>query len=219
MRPAASIAVILALFATAGATAEEGSVDPGAIPTIREFLGDGVGAPHPKAPPETEQFGRLVGVWTVEAEMAGPAGDWLPSAPGIWAWKYAIDGFAVRDLFYQGADNLPPYMANLGRDYLLTANRIYDVANKTWQVAWMANGAGSVMGADFGTFTATLEDDELVMTSPPTGFGLQRVVFYEIGDDSFRWKSDYSMDEGKTWRTAMRMHARRHSASADGAGK
>ena len=24
--------------------------------------------------------------------MAGPAGDWVASAPGIWAWKYAIDG-------------------------------------------------------------------------------------------------------------------------------
>ena len=210
MKPAACIGTILALFALAGAAAEEGGADPAAIPTIRQFLGDGVGARHPKAPPETEQFGRLVGVWTVEAEMAGPAGDWVPSAPGIWAWKYAIDGFAVRDLFYQSADDLPPYMATLGRDYLLTVNRIYDVANKTWQVAWMANGAGSVMGADFGPFTATLENGDIVMLSPPTGFGLQRVVFHEISDDSFRWKSDYSMDQGKSWRTVMRMHARRH---------
>ena len=218
MRPAACIGTILALFATAGAAAAEGGADPAAIPTIREFLGGGVGARHPKAPAETEQFGRLAGVWEVETQMAGPSGEMLPSAPGIWAWKYAIDGFAVRDLWYQSADNLPPYMANLGRDYLLTANRIYDVASKRWQVAWMANGAGSVMGADFGTFTATLENDEIVMTSPPTGFGLQRVVFYEIGDDSFRWKSDYSMDEGKTWRTVMRMHARRHQGSGDGGG-
>ena len=52
----------------------------------------------------------------------------------------------------------------------------------------MANGAGAVMGADFGTFTATLDNGEIVMTSPPGGFGLQRVVFYEIADDSFRWQ-------------------------------
>jgi hypothetical protein len=100
-------------------------------------------------------------------------------------------------------------MANLGRDYLLTSNRVYDVAGKKWQVAWMANGAGKMMGADFGTFSATLADDEIVMESPPGRFGLQRVVFHEIGADSFRWKSEYSMDKGETWRTVMRLHARR----------
>ena len=217
MRRALWLGAALALLPSAAGHAEEpaagaadAAVDPAAIPAIRDFLGAGPGARNDKAPPETEQFGRLAGLWTVETEMAGPSGEMIESAPGIWAWRYAIDGFAVRDLWYQSADNLPPYMANLGRDYLLTANRIYDVASKSWRVAWMANGAGTAMGADFGTFTATLEDGEIVMTSPPGGFGLQRVVFHEISDDSFRWRSDYSMDEGKTWRTVMRMHARRH---------
>ena len=211
MRRALCIGACVALSAAAGGAAEKGAVDPAAIPAIQRFLGDGVGARHEKAPPETEQFGRLAGLWTVETEMAGMTGELVKSAPGIWAWKYALDGFAVQDVFYHGADSLPPYMAALGRDYLLTANRIYDVAGKSWRVAWMANGAGAAMGADFGTFTATLEGDEIVMTSPPGAFGLQRVVFSEIGDDSFRWRSEYSMDEGKTWRTVMRMLATRHS--------
>ena len=210
MKRALCIGAILALSVASVAVAEAGAVDPGSIPAIQRFLGEGLGERHEKAPPETEQFGRLAGLWTVETEMAGMTGELVKSAPGIWAWKYAIDGFAVRDLWYQGADNLPPYMATLGRDYLLTANRIYDVAGKKWQVAWMANGAGSVMGADFGTFTAALEDGKIVMTAPPGAFGLQRVVFHEIGDDSFRWRSEYSMDEGKTWRTVMRMHATRY---------
>ena len=191
--------------------AQEVAVDPMTKPAIKTFLGAGFGERHEKAPAEIEQFGRLVGLWHVQAEMAGQDGTWVKSASGIWAWKYTLDGFAVSDLWYQGADNLPVYMANLGRDYLLTANRIYDVAKKKWQVAWMANGAGQAMGADFGTFTASLQGDEIVMESPPGPFGLQRVVFYEMGDDAFRWKSDYSMDQGKTWRTVMRMHARRHA--------
>ena len=103
----------------------------------------------------------------------------------------SLVGFRVSDMWYQSADRLPSYMANLGRDYLLTANRLYDVANRKWRVAWMANGAGKVMGADYGTFSAELEGDEIVMRSAPgKGFGLQRVVFSEIGDDSFRWKSE-----------------------------
>ena len=211
MRQALCGFAILAILLPTAALAQESAVDPMAIPAVKTFLSDGFGARHEKAPAEIEQFGRLVGLWRVEAEMASQDGSWAKSAPGIWALKYAIDGFAISDLWYQGADNLPAYMAHLGRDYLLTANRIYDVAKKKWQVAWMANGAGKAMGADFGTFTASLEDGEIVMTSPPSVFGLQRVVFYEIGDATFRWKSEYSMDKGKTWKTSMRMHARRHA--------
>lgn len=214
MRRVPSLWALLAVVAVTGADAQDeataAATDPAGIPTIRAFVGDGFGARNPEAPVETEQFGRLAGLWTVEAEMADMAGNWVPSAPGVWAWKYALDGFAVRDLFYQSADNLPPYMAKLGRDYLLTASRIYDVASQRWQVAWMANGAGQAMGADFGTFTAVLEDGAIVMTSEPGAFGIQRVVFHDLGADSFRWKSEYSMDGGNSWRTVMRMLAHRH---------
>ena len=210
MRHGFFVFVTLTVLLAGSVGAQDDAVDPAAIPAIKKFLAGGFGKLHEKAPEEVEQFGQLVGLWRVEAEMAARDGSWVKSAPGIWAWKYAIDGFAVSDLFYQGADNLPAYMANLGRDYLLTANRIYAVADKKWQVAWMANGAGKAMGADFGTFTASPEDGEIVMTSPPGGFGLQRVVFYEIVDDGFRWRSDYSTDGGESWNTVMRMHARRH---------
>jgi hypothetical protein len=203
--------MMIAVLLPGAVGAQDNAVDPMKIPAVKTFLASGFGEQHDKAPKEVEQFGRLVGLWLVETEMAAQDGSWVKSAPGIWAWKYAIGGFAVSDLFYQGADNLPRYMANLGRDYLLTANRVYAVADKKWQVAWMANGAGKVMGADYGTFTATLQDGEIVMESPPGGFGLQRVVFYEIGDDAFRWRSDYSQDKGESWKTVMRMHARRHA--------
>jgi hypothetical protein len=199
------IVAVLALVAlTAPATVMAG--DP-----IETFTAGGFGQMHAKAPAELEQFGQLVGVWDVEAELRGHGGAWSKSAPGVWAWKYAIDGFAVQDLWYQNAEELPAYMSKLGRDYLLTANRVYDVANQKWQVAWMANGAGKVMGADFGTFTAVLEDGNIVMSSPPedTEFGLQRVIFSDITADSFTWTSEYSTDEGETWNAVMRMHAKR----------
>lgn len=203
--------VTLGMVASAPLTARSGSDDITAVPVIKSFIGTGFGTQNPNAPDETEQFGRLVGVWDVSAEMRRQDGSWMKTAPGVWVWKYAIDGFAVRDLWYQSADNLPVYMANLGRDYLLTANRIYDVTNKRWQVAWMANGTGQVMGADFGTFTAVLQDDGIVMTSPPgdDAYGVQRVIFHDISDDSFAWKSEYSTDDGKTWNTVMRLRATR----------
>ena len=181
------------------------------IPAIKEFMAGGIGEPHENAPEQTEEFGQLVGVWRVEVEMRTQSGDWVTSAPGVWAWRYSLGGFAVSDLFYQSADNLPSYMANLGRDYLLSANRIFESGSGKWRVAWMANGAGAVMGADYGTFTAEMTDDELVMSSEGGGFGMQRVVFSDFSETSFRWESQYSQDGGKTWNAVMRMVASREA--------
>lgn len=210
-----SLALLTVAFtAVPGAVVLDDATAPTTPPAIQRFIDGGVGRMHERAPSETKQFGQLVGLWDVETEMRRQDGSWQESAPGLWAWTFALDGFAVRDLFFQAADNLPVYMADLGRDYLLSANRIFDVSSKTWQVAWMANGAGAAMGADFGYFTAVFADGEMVMTSPPEDgdYGLQRVVFHEITEDSFRWKSEYSGDDGATWTAVMRILARRRSS-------
>lgn len=210
MRRALSKYSILMILAPIVALASQGSADPASVPAIKAFLSDGFGARHRDAPAQIDQFGRLVGLWNAEIEIARQSGGWAQSAPGIWAWKFAIGGFAVSDLWFQGADRLPTYMSGLGRDYMLTSNRIFDLASNKWQVSWMANGAGKAAGADFGSFTATSHGKDIVMESPPDDFGLQRVVFYEIEADSFRWRSEFSQDGGKTWRTIMRMVAKRY---------
>jgi hypothetical protein len=200
--------LLATLCALSSAFAETRAPDPLSGPAIETFLGEGFGARNPQAPAELEQFGRLVGLWSVETEMARQGGGWAKTAPGTWAWKFVLDGFAVSDLWYQSADNLPTYMESLGRDYLLTANRVYDVRGQQWRVAWMANGAGAVASDDAGEFTAKLAGQDIVMDSA-SQYGLQRVVFSEISDDSFRWSSSYSQDDGKSWTTIMRMHATR----------
>lgn len=200
------------LLGARAAVPAEKDVDPLQIPAIASFVAGGdFGKRHPEAPAETEQFGRLAGLWRTEQEIRKRDGSWAKDSPGYWVWKYSIDGFAVQDLWYQGADSLPSYMSGLGRSYQLTAMRIYEAASKEWKVAWMANGAGSAPGQDFGTFQAALDGDRIVMTSPPDAraFGLQRVVFSEIKAGSFVWISEYSQDDGKTWNAVMRVTARR----------
>ena len=166
-----------------------------------------LGTLHDKAPERSRDFARLVGVWDVEQELRKRDGTWAGTWPGVWVWKHAIDGFAVQDLFYQPKDALPPYMVSFGRDYLLTAMRIYDVRSKRWNVA---NGAGLTPGLDFGTFEASSDDGRLVMTSPGSSeMGKQRVVFSEITESSFLWESEFSSDGGDTWQTVMRVKATR----------
>lgn len=200
------------LPALPAAHSAEGSADPLRIPAIAAFApGGDFGKRHPKAPAEVDQFGRLAGVWRTEQEVRKRDGGWAQENGGYWVWKYSLDGFALQDLWYQGADSLPSYLGNLGRSYQLTAIRIYEAASKKWKVAWMANGAGTTPGQDFGTFEAALDGDRIVMTSPPApgAYGLQRVVFSEIEAGSFLWTSEYSQDDGKTWNAVMRVKARR----------
>jgi len=188
--------------------------DPMTIPAVKSFLEEGFGVRHPDAPAQLEQFGRLAGLWKVEQELRRRNGEWAPGAPGIWAWKYTLGGFAVTDLWFQPADGLPAYMSDLGRDYLLNAIRIFEVGSGKWRVAWMSNGAGKTPGMDFGTFEAVTEKEEIIMNAPPVdGMGLQRIVFSDISDSSFRWRSEYSQDEGTTWTAIMRMYATRLAPS------
>lgn len=185
--------------------------DPMEISAVREFLGDGgFGERSPRAPEALSAFGRLAGIWIATQEVRKRDGGWVEGEPSLWIWKYALGGFAVRDLWYQARDRLPDYLGELDRDYLLTSMRVYDVGEERWKIAWMANGAGEAPGKDFGTMEATESGGRIVMTSPPGEYGLQRVVFSGITLDSFRWVSHYSQDEGETWTPVMRVHARRY---------
>lgn len=184
--------------------------DPSNIPAIQTFLAGGFGEMNSSAPPQTADFGRLVGLWETEQQMRAADGSWVGSDRGYWAWKYALNGFAVRDLWFQSGSELPSYMTNLGRDYLLTGMRIFDRRAGQWKVAWMANGTGLLQGADFGTFEAKADGGDVIQHGPPIpGVGLQRVVFSDINDGSFTWTSEYSQDDGVTWIAVMRVRATR----------
>ncbi len=184
--------------------------DPMEIPVIRDFLpASGLGERHPDAPVELEQFGQLAGIWIGEQEMRRPDGSWMVAGPSLWVWRYALGGFAVRDLWFQAADQLPVYLGDLGRDYLLSGTRIYSPASSRWEIAWTANGLAQTPGQDFGTFHATWEDDRIVMTSPAGG-NPQRVIFSDFTPDSFLWTSEFSPDGGETWMEFMRVRATRY---------
>ena len=178
---------------------------------VAQLVGEtGFGARHPDAPAEIEQFGRLVGVWSVEQELRKRDLSWLKQTTGVWVWKYAVGGFALQDLWYQNEKRLPSYMEGLGHDYQLTALRVFDPSAGKWKVAWASNSAGGGSGAVFGEFEAQEENGEIVMRGPGAeNVGLQRIVFYDISDDLFRWRSEYSQDNGETWIEIMRLTAHR----------
>jgi hypothetical protein len=177
---------------------------------VQTFLGEGGREAASDAPRELRQFGQLVGVWWAEQEIRRRDGGWARVAPALWAWRYALGGYAVQDLWFQSEAELPEYLGALGRDYLLSSTRVFDVSSGTWKVAWYANGLGDTPGADFGTLEGQLAGSEIVMTAPPAaGAPAQRITFASITEDAFVWTSSFSQDGGATWQDVMRVRARR----------
>lgn len=208
--PCLCLALVLASFAAGSAQGQSFQQDPLQVPVLREFVGSGFGRLADSAPELTRQFGRLVGVWHAEEEVRRRDGSWMQAPSATWVWKYAPGGFAVQDLWYQGKDNLPVYLGDLGHDYLLMATRIYDPVEGKWQIAWAANSGGRGPGADFGTFEATRNEDRIVMMSPGTATSPpQRITFHDFTEEAFRWTSEISFDNGETWQPVTRVVATR----------
>lgn len=204
------VTLLCAILGAATARAADPYPAGAATPQIANFLGaDGFGAPHESAPEETSGFGRLVGLWDAALEMRAKDGSWVQDAPALWAWQYALDGFATQDLWFHSTDHLPSYMAEFGRPYLLTGLRIFEASSGKWRVAWAANGAGTSAGMDFGTLDGTVEDGNVILTSV-SEWGHQRITFSEITESSFLWTSEMSRD-GESWMAMMRVRATRRS--------
>ena len=178
---------------------------------IEDFLSNPkapFGKLNPKAAQETEQWGQLAGVWECE-QFALVNGQWFSGWPATWVFKYVLDGFAVQDLWFQKEIDLPPPLANLGRDYAGTNLRIYDPLLKKWRVAWFQNNpAVSGTANAMQTFEAEFKDGEIVMVPTPQRTPQTRIVFHNITESSFDWRTETSED-GETWTTTFKIKGRR----------
>ncbi len=185
--------------------------NPLEIEEIKSFLGrDGFGSRHPKAPEALEAFGQLAGIWDASVKMQALDGTMRDGPPGLWVWRYDLDGFVVRDLFFHSQEHLPSYLFGMDRPYLLTAMRSFNPRAGQWEVAWSANSISSSPADSSGAFTATQEGENIVMLDD-SPFGMQRVTFSDISSEQFRWSSEYSQDQGKTWVLVMEVVAhKRH---------
>lgn len=182
---------------------------------LREFMLSESDAPfgklHPDAPPETEQWGQLAGTWDC-TQFALVNGQWFSGWKATWAWRYILDGFAVQDVWHQAREQLPPPIAQLPRDFVGTNIRIYDREQQKWQITWFNNGqmAGGT-SSPVRYFEAEFIDDSIVMTpvDQPPDSPKSRIVFHNISDDSFDWKSETLDEDGKTWTETFRIQGKR----------
>jgi len=151
------------------------------------LLGQANGLPNP--PPQSSQFDYLLGDWTFSAVWRTPNGE--RSGGGTWKAHKAFDGFGIVDE-WRVIDSSSGITTYLGATV-----RIYSPGKRRWEMRYLNAFAGT-----WHEQYAEWRDAEMHLWWSGTdqlGEFQMRVVYYDITQDSFRWKADRSYDGGVTW--------------------
>ncbi len=84
-----------------------------------------------------------------------------------------------------------------------TSISVYNSRNKTWHQAWADN-----QGGYFDLLGSTEGDRRIFQTQVKESNGrkiIQRMVFYDIETDSFKWDWESSQDSGQSWTLQWRI--------------
>lgn len=169
-------------------------------------------APSTRAvPAEARQMAFLIGQFDLvvkpKAVGLGQKIHGVPKLVGTWkAWK-ALDGYGVEDdLRVTDESGNPKLYSN--------AVRYYDAEQKRWRASTI-----DVYRGVFSTSSGEWKDNAIIMTSHGTDAEgkvyASRTRYYDITPTGFKYRSDRSFDEGKTWEEGvLRIEAKRVAATA-----
>jgi hypothetical protein len=123
----------------------------------------------------------------------------------IGEWKVQWDnpdgtsseGTNTINLILNGCVIQENFDGNPGVDFKGKSFSVYNHTKKIWQQTWV-DTEGNYM-----VFTGSKEDEKMTLSRKIMYEGneiTQRMVFYNIKEDSFDWNWEASKDNGKTWK-------------------
>jgi hypothetical protein len=131
---------------------------------------------------ECHQFDFWVGKWKVE---------WMNKdstiSEGTNTVNSILDGCAIEENFN----------GNPGMDFRGKSLSVYNHKHKTWQQTWVDNEGFYML------FAGGMQKDKMILSrtvETTKGPLIQRMVFYNIQEDSFDWNWESSTDGGKYWK-------------------
>lgn len=147
-------------------------------------------APGPCNQPQADEFDFWVGQWNLE---------WGDGKTGTNVIEKTLAGCVIMEKF-DGATSIPlrgmslsSYNSDLGK----------------WQQTWVDNQGGYL------DFVGEYEDSRMVLKRDTMIEGKpvkQRMIWYDIEDDSLNWNWERSMDGGETWEVLWEIRYRRIKA-------
>ncbi len=150
--------------------------------------GGPLGSLSPEAPPETAQFAFLIGEWSCKTRGMKPDGSMHDGPDATWTGTWILDGWAIQDTWQSSAPGSKPG----------TNIRSFNPKTGKWDNRWLAAGT-----LQWKYFEAEQVGDTMVMTGE--GFDanerpiVDRNTFYEISEDSWKWRKDRSFDGGENF--------------------
>ena len=163
----------------------------------------GADGPHPAAPEALSHMAPLIGEWRMQVWNLSGDGQWRESAPAQWSFDWALEGYAVQDLWIAPAYDVT--LEDPARRTIGTNLRRVDPVSGSWEMAWLTNGPGQTL-----RFTAQSTPDQIVMESVAPHFtgAPTRITFSDMTQDSFAWRLERAAD-GETYLEVMRMEGAR----------
>ncbi|MGA3289298.1 MAG: hypothetical protein ABSD42_03545 [Candidatus Bathyarchaeia archaeon] len=165
----------------------------------------GLGADGPDLPLKEKLmlFGQFIGDWDiVEAQYIQADGTWV-KMKGEVHFGWILGGTAIQDV-WMGCKEGSQKMTLFG-----TTIRFYDPKIDAWRSTWLSPIKGLVQ-----TFIALKVDDEIVLELQNTDGYPEKWLFSEITPQSFRWHSEETHDDGKTWLLTEEMQIRKAGAKS-----
>ncbi len=143
------------------------------------------GRANPEAPAQLQQFAFMIGENDCREERLNNAsGEWEEGFR-TWDAHYYLNGNAIRDTGRSGnATN-----GNI---------RVFDSATEQWHVTYFST---PVYGS--GVWSGGLVEDRIELEQPQKApgteiEGINRLTFFNIGEDSFQWKGEWVSLDGST---------------------
>ena len=158
-----------------------------AVALGQDSSADSTTAPRPCDAPEFRQFDFWLGEWNLTSRMRKSLGsdEWLESSARN-SISIALDSCVIVEDFdgYPAAElkgmSVSTYNKRLGR----------------WQQTWVDNQGGYL------DFVGGMSNDSMILARETVVNGrprLQRMVFYDITENSLTWNWEMSTDSGKSW--------------------
>jgi len=157
-------------------------------PLNLSFAQESKQTPPPCSQPEFSQFDFWIGEWNLT---------WADSAHGT--------NIITKD--YNDCVIIENFDGNPGSNFRGMSVSTYNVNLKQWKQVWVDDQGGYL------DFTGTFEDGKMYMSRSfenKEGNTIhQRMIWYNIGENSFDWNWERSTDNGATWETLWVIHYER----------
>lgn len=145
------------------------------------------------APDEMKMVSSLVGQWDVLMKMQMfPDTAWTESK-GECGNELILDGCAIRQKYIMTDAS--------GMSFEGTGLICFNRTSGKWQATWLDNMYGQL-----SVYEGNYENGQMTVYGEETYGGQTfqvRNTTYDIKDNSFKWKSEMSVDGGKTWMQNM----------------